>query len=385
MNDQIKEALENCLLCAKRKAHGTRKTPLQPMPVGNYLFERVAMDLVGPVPESRQGNLYILVIGEYVSRYIEAVPLKDQKASTVAQAFLQTIILRHGLLSQILTDQGANFLSEIMQNIYRELGIRQLKTAAYTPRCNGMVEKVNRVLVDMLTMYANEQPESWDEHLPYAVFAYNTSLNATTKEVPFFVVFGRDPIEPSDLKPPNRYRLGDDVWDNFNWNWHRAIEVSKENLKKEQDYQKRRYDATARPISFEVGDSVLLKERRNQTGKFYFRFDGPYLVTRKISIKNYVIKHVGTSQFVVSADRLKKFGRKKEAEQPKESGKEKKKKNSEQGQEVARVSEQSQPETGARPRTKQTPPPPSNEEGRKSKRTVRLPAKLRDPSVLTKY
>jgi hypothetical protein len=77
------------------------------------------------------------------------------------------------------------------------------------------------------------------------------------KEGPFFVVFGRDQIEPSDIKPPNRYRLGDDVWDDFNWNWHRANEVSKKNLKKKQQNQKRRYDATAKPISFEVGDSVL--------------------------------------------------------------------------------------------------------------------------------
>jgi RNase H-like domain found in reverse transcriptase/Integrase zinc binding domain/Integrase core domain len=351
MNGQIKEAIENCLLCARRKAHGTRKMPLQPMPVGNYLFERVAMDLVGPVPESRKGNVYILVCGEYVSRYIEAIPLKDQQASTVAHAFLQNIILRHGLPSEIITDQGANFQSQMMKDIYQELGIKQLRTAAYTPRTNGMVEKANRVLVDMLTMYANENPESWDEHLPYAVFAYNTSLNATTKEVPFFVVFGRDPIEPSDLKPPNRYRLGDDVWDDFNWNWHRAIEVSKENLKKQQEYQKTRYDATARPISFEVGDSVLLKAGRSQVGKFYFRYDGPYFVTKKISMKNYVIKHVGTShEFVVNADRLKKFGTKKQLDQSKEPIEEKEEKGNETVQEVEKESEQCQPKTGTRPR-----------------------------------
>ena len=71
-----------------------------------------------------------------------------------------------------------------------------------------MVEKVTCVLVDMLTMYVNENPEGWCEHPPYAVFEYNTFLKASTKEIPFYVIFGRNPMEPYDLKPPNRYRLG---------------------------------------------------------------------------------------------------------------------------------------------------------------------------------
>ena len=394
MDADIKEFIEACLLCAKRKAHGTRKMPLQPMPVASYLWERIAMDIVGPVPESRKGNKYILVIGEYISRYVEAIALPDQTAPTIATAFIHTIILKHGLPTTVLTDQGSNFQSELMAHIYQELGIKQLRSSPYNPKCNGMVEKVNRVLVDMLTMYANDNPEGWCEHLPYAVFAYNTSLNASTKEIPFYVIFGRDPMEPSDLKPPNRYRLGDDVWDDFNWNWHRAIEASKENLKKAQDYQKRHYDTKARPISFNIGDLVLLREGKTLTGKFYFRYDGPYEIAKKISNKNYAIKQVGTThEFVVSTDRLKKFGKRQENEQIDKNDKSNdtqmetvrgRDENSprDAGQEGA----QHQPPKRGRPRKQLNPPPTPLKKGiRTSDRPVRLPAKLRDPSVLIKY
>jgi hypothetical protein len=259
------------------------------------------------------------------------------------------------------------------------------------------VEKANRVLVDMLTMYANENPESWCEHLPYVVFAYNTSLNASTKETPFFVVFGRDPLEPSDLKPPNRYRLGDDVWDDFNWNWHRAIEAAKENLKKAQDYQKRHYDTKARPVSFEVGDLVLLREGRTLTGKFYFRYDGPFSITKKISNKNYAIKQVGTThEFVVSTDRLKRFGKRHVENKSEEDNALNTERTvaitdrpTEEGnppQEARQEVVRNRPPRRGRPRKAVQPPATLTREGiRTSERTVRLPAKLRDPSVLIKY
>ena len=275
----------------------------------------------------------------------------------------------------------------------------------------------------MLTMYANDNPESWCEHLPYAVFAYNTSLNASTKEVPFYVLFGRDPMEPSDLKPPNRYRLGDDVWDDFNWNWHRAIEASKENLEKAQEYQKRHYDTKARLISFNTGDLVLLREGRTLTGKFYFRYDGPYEIAKKISDKNYAIKQVGTThEFVVSTDRLKKFRKQPEHKQvdnehalseeiaenqaseitenndqiDKEDALNKEKSGNQTAmmtgneENLIKDAEQKgvldQPPKRGRPRKQLNPPPiPPKIGTRTSERPVRLPAKLRDPSVLIKY
>ena len=116
------------------------------------------MDILGPVPESQAGNKYVLVIGEYLSRYIEAVAMPDQTLSTVAHAFITTILLRHGAPSDVLTDQGPQFQSELMYQLYSKIGIRKLRTTAYSPKTNGFVEKSNRLFGDSLTMYANENP-----------------------------------------------------------------------------------------------------------------------------------------------------------------------------------------------------------------------------------
>ena len=415
MRKDIFSFCKSFLLCAKRKAHGRIKMPLQPMPVANYIWERMALDIVGPLPESRAGNKYILVMGDYNSRYCEAVPLGDQTAPSIAKAFIKTIILRHGLPSITLSDQGSNFIGDLMTRIYEELGIKQTRTAAYSPQTNGFVEKMNRLIVDMLTMYSHNNPESWCEYLPYAIFAYNTSLQASIKETPFFVMYGRDPIEPSDLKPPSRYRLGDDELEDFTWNWHRTVELCREHLAKAQKYQKDYYDKSAKPIEFEIGDSVLLKENRTQTGKLYFRYSGPFAIIKKISPKNYVIREQGaTHEFVVRTDRLKKFlprisesvkssesTRASESEQSNEpinDNESEPMENTESGENneqrenpTNRCSDQelpvgtavpAAPKKRGRPARNQMAPPMHRVVG---KRPVRLPQRLRDPSILLKY
>lgn len=161
LNKDVTKYVKSCLKSAKRKAHGGARSPLSPMPVANYLWERVAMDIVGPLPTSKKDNKYILVIGEYVSRYVETAALPDQTADSVAQAFLEKIILRYGCPSNVLTDQGSNFQSELFEKIYSILGIKKLRTAAYTPRTNGFVEKMNRLLVDSLTIFVHNNPTDW--------------------------------------------------------------------------------------------------------------------------------------------------------------------------------------------------------------------------------
>ena len=171
-SQSVRIYVKGCILSAKRKAH--------------YFWQRVGMDILGPVPESSAGNKYVLVIGEYLSRYIEAVAMPDQTASTVSQAFITTILLRHGAPSEVLTDQGPQFQSELMDQLYAKVGIKKLRTTAYSPKTNGFVEKANRLFGVSLTMYANDNPREWCTHLPYVTYAYNTSVQASINEAPFW-------------------------------------------------------------------------------------------------------------------------------------------------------------------------------------------------------
>ncbi len=102
----ITNYINGCLICAKRKAYGKKSAPLQPLEPSTFFWQRVAMDIVGPLPETYSGNRYILVMSEYATRYMIAVAMKDQTAKKVAKHFILNVILKYGSPLQILTDQG---------------------------------------------------------------------------------------------------------------------------------------------------------------------------------------------------------------------------------------------------------------------------------------
>jgi hypothetical protein len=103
MKEAVAKYVGNCLPCAKRKGHRKNVAPLQPLPATTFAWQRLAMDIVGPLEESYKGNRYILVMTEYSTRYAETAPMANQTAASVANAFVQSIILRHGAPLEVLT------------------------------------------------------------------------------------------------------------------------------------------------------------------------------------------------------------------------------------------------------------------------------------------
>jgi transposase InsO family protein len=168
------------------------------------------MDIVGPVTESYRGNKYILVLMEYVTRYVIAFPLKEITAQTIVKKFIKHVITKEGIPAQILTNQGSNFQSETMAELCKQLGNKQLRTTSYHPQTNGAVERFNQTLGNMLTTDTHNNPREWDEHLNYIVAAYNTTPHSTTGETPFFLLKDKDALESTDLRPPLRNRYLDD-------------------------------------------------------------------------------------------------------------------------------------------------------------------------------
>ena len=114
------------------------------------------MDLVGPLPQSDRGNLYILVICDYFTKYVEAFALPDQRADTVATAFIEGWVTR----------LGANFESEVFTKVCTLLGIYKTRTTARNPKSDGLVERQNKTLEKLLAMMVAENQFNWDEQLP---------------------------------------------------------------------------------------------------------------------------------------------------------------------------------------------------------------------------
>ena len=121
-------------------------------------FRRVAIDLVGPIiPASKGVHRYILTMVDYATRYPEAVALKGVDIVQVAEALVE-MFSRVGVLAEVLSDRGTQFTSELMVEVSRLLGVKQLHTTPYHPQANGLVERFNGTLKSMLKKMCEERP-----------------------------------------------------------------------------------------------------------------------------------------------------------------------------------------------------------------------------------
>ena len=111
---------------------------------------------------------------------------------------MENIVTRHGVPNELLSDRGANFLSGLMQEVYSLLGIRKASTTAYHPRTDGLVERFNRTLIAMLSKTVTADGRDRDDRIPFVLFAYHASPQQSTGESPFFLLYGRDPVLPTE-------------------------------------------------------------------------------------------------------------------------------------------------------------------------------------------
>ena len=139
-----------CCVCAQRKSPTTSpRAQLKPI-VTSYPLQMVATDILGPLPESQSGNSYIIVVADYFTRYTEAYPIPNQEATTVARKLVDEFFLRFSLPDQLHSDQGRNFESAVISEVCKLLGIQKSRTTPYHPQSDGLVERFNRTLLDML-------------------------------------------------------------------------------------------------------------------------------------------------------------------------------------------------------------------------------------------
>ena len=189
---------KGCAECQKLSRGKVCRVPLVPLPVISVPFERIAMDIVGPLPRSSHGNRYVLVVCDYATRYPEAMAMRSVEAERVAEE-LVTLFARVGIPKEILTDQGTNFTSMLLQELYRLLHIRHIRTSPYHPQTDGLVERFNRTLKMMLRKTAVEEGKDWDRLLPYVLFAYREVPQSSTGFSPFELLYGRAPRGPLDV------------------------------------------------------------------------------------------------------------------------------------------------------------------------------------------
>ena len=143
------EYCRGCAECQKTAPGRQAVAPLVPLPIVASPFERIVMDIVGPLPRSHSGNRFVLVVCDYATRWSEAVPLKSIDAGHVAEE-LMVLFSRAGVPKEILTDQGSNFTSQLLKEVYWLVSIKPIKTSPYHPQTDGLVERFSQTLKAML-------------------------------------------------------------------------------------------------------------------------------------------------------------------------------------------------------------------------------------------
>ena len=146
---QIKTYCQQCNSCQKTRREKEENVPMEEMPLHSKPFENVAVDIVGPLPRTREGYKYILTYICFSSRYPDARPLKTLMASEVVEALLD-IFCQHGIPKTVLSDQGTQFMSNVMKAACKQIGVKQIRTTANHPQSNGCVERLHGSLLPML-------------------------------------------------------------------------------------------------------------------------------------------------------------------------------------------------------------------------------------------
>uniref|UniRef100_A0A669EUZ0 Gypsy retrotransposon integrase-like protein 1 n=1 Tax=Oreochromis niloticus TaxID=8128 RepID=A0A669EUZ0_ORENI len=291
MYTQLQQFCKSCQICQLTLNKGVARVHLQPLPVIDTPFERIGMDVVGPLERSSSGSRYILVICDYATRYPEAFPLRSVKARQVANCLLQ-LFSRVGIAKEVLTDCGTNFQSKFLQQVYRLFGIKGIKTTPYHPQSDGLVERFNQTLKNMLRKFVTETGSDWDQWLPYLLFAYREVPQASTGFSPFELLYGRQVRGPLDLLKEqweNPEPDGDNVIA-YVLKMRERLEqmtiLAQQNMKVAQNKQKTWYDKKARERTFQPGQQVLLLLPTTDS-KLLARWQGPYKITKRLSNVNY--------------------------------------------------------------------------------------------------
>lgn len=186
--------IRSCTDCQRRKIPSRHPTgELRPLPCPERPFDRTGIDLYGPLPSTQSGNRWIIVAVDHLPRYAETAALATATARDVAIFLLRRFFLRHGAPRELLSDRGSVFLSDVVEVLLKQCQIVHRTTTSYHPQTNGLTERFNRTLGDMLSMYISSDHSNWDMVLPFVTYAYNTATQATTSFSPFFLLYGRAP------------------------------------------------------------------------------------------------------------------------------------------------------------------------------------------------
>lgn len=314
LDQDVRHYVRTCDKCQKRKADNRPKEGLMvPMPIPAQPFEIVGIDLLGPLPLSSSKKNHILVITDYLTKFVIASPMRKTTTARIADHLKRLLFFKHGIPKTVVTDNGANLTSYEMRKLFELLKITHKTSSPYRPQTNGQTERYNRVIGSQLAIFCSEKPREWDRYLDALVFAYNTSIHSSHLQTPFYLVHGREARKLIDLvadRPTQQVGEDDHLTDEELLSEVRRF--SKNLIEESQLKAKERYDSCRIVSNYRVGDLVLKKKQMNQmkdSRKLNFPYYGPFRIIRRLNEVNLQLALVEdeTEQHIVHVSQVKPY------------------------------------------------------------------------------
>jgi hypothetical protein len=318
MDQTIVAYVTSCDSCQRNKpSQQSPMGPLMSLPIPEYPWQWVSLDLIINLPRSRSGNDAILVFVCRLTKMVHYVATTSNvTAPQLATIFMREVVRLHGVPEAILSDRDPRFTAHFWRAFWEQLGTTLTMSTAYHPQTDGQTERSNRTLEEMLRSRVNFAQNDWDQHLAAAELAVNNAQQASSGFSPFYLNTGREVKLPLDqaiagLRPSNNPEATARIR-----RLHEDLTRAHENLGKAQQRQAKYADRHRRAVTFKVGDQVLLSTAHlkllgseKRTPKFTYKYLGPFKVKRVVNDNAYELDLPPQLQIhpVLNIDRLKPY------------------------------------------------------------------------------
>ena len=295
---QVKAYVKTCTGCQLAAKQHKSRAPLQPLPCVGEPFQKVAFDLVGPLPRTSSGYKYLLTAMCLYTKYPDAIPLKRVDNTSVLDAMMQ-IFSRYGMPCELLTDQGSVFTSKLTALMCKSFGITRIRTSPYHPQSDGALERWHACLKGMIKRSGGKLSE-WDRQLKYLLFAYRDTPHCVTGFSPFSLMYGRDVRGPLHFLKTSWIEGEVDVCSVGDWlvsvkaRMSEMAEVVTDREVQAKAKMKMFYDRSASAKTFSEGDMVLVR-RPLLKKKMDCSWEGPFEIEKQVSPVTYALKLPGRS------------------------------------------------------------------------------------------
>lgn len=293
MKENVEKIVRSCVECCRHHSVPIVEHEAKVLEISS-LSQRVGIDLTLGFPKTNEGFIGLLVITEYLSKYVMAYPIKSKMASEIAEKLFDYISL-FGPPKEILSDQGTEFNNEIVHSLLKASGVEHRVTSAYHPRTNGMTERMNGVIVESIKKHASIDKLEWNKWVPFVLFAYRTRVHSSTNFTSFELLFGRKVNSFSDFSRDISISESDKIWNRsieirqlFDITHQIAINNIHKSQEKQVKTQNRSHNVTNIPLP--IGTQVYVKTT-GLHNKLYDYYKGPFTVVEFTQGGNYKLKN----------------------------------------------------------------------------------------------